>query len=95
MLLPQQGELVALFHLTAFSDNEIELITEAINLWAERNHIDVQSDHGRRAMAQAIALVSSGSTSPEAIAGRLDQVCATPLAPLSQGLADSEESHKT
>jgi hypothetical protein len=72
---------MSLYELLSFTDAEIDLITSALGRWSERNHINVQSEHGQAALRHAIALVSSGVQS-DALVARLDEVCAPP-APLS------------
>lgn len=69
---------MSLFELFSFTDDEIDLITSALCRWSERNHINVQSKHGQAALRHAIALVSAGIQSPDAVVARLDEVCAPP-----------------
>jgi hypothetical protein len=69
---------MSLFELLSFTDDEIEIITSELCRWSERNHINVQSEHGQTALRHAIALVSSGIQSPDALVARLDEVCAPP-----------------
>jgi hypothetical protein len=66
------------FDLSSLTDDEIDLITAALSRWSERNHIDAKSEHGQAALKRAIALVSSGVKSPDALVARLDEVCAPP-----------------
>lgn len=74
---------MSLFEAVSFSDGDIDLITSALCRWSERNHINIQSEHGQAALRHAIALVSSGIQSPDALIARLDELCAPPPVPLS------------
>ena len=69
---------MSLSELVSFTDDDIDLITSALCRWSERNHINVQSEHGQAALRHALALVSSGIRSPDALVARLDEVCAPP-----------------
>ena len=84
---------MSLFELVSFTDAEIDPITSALCRWSERNHINIQSKHGQVALRRAIALVSSGVQSPEALVARLDEVCAPPAAGYPPSLPDKSKAN--
>lgn len=66
---------MVLFELLSYSDDEIDLITSTLRRWSEETHVDIQSEQGRAALMRAIALVSSGVNSREAIVANLEALC--------------------
>ncbi|ABC90791.1 hypothetical protein RHE_CH02006 [Rhizobium etli CFN 42] len=62
------------FEMVSFTDAEFDLITTTVGRWAQRNHVEVESALGEAAMKYAVALVSRGLNSDEAIAARLNEL---------------------
>ncbi|CAN7619311.1 hypothetical protein [Rhizobium sp. LjRoot258] len=65
---------MSLFDLLSYTDEEIELVTSALNRWLQANHVDPNSERGRVELNNAIMLVSSGVTSPDDIVTALGEV---------------------
>jgi len=51
------GSIKMLQSLISLSDDEIELVTDAVNKWCRANHCAIDSSDGRRALTAAIDLV--------------------------------------
>jgi hypothetical protein len=51
--------MVMLQSLISLSDQEIELVTEAVRQWCSKHHCDVDSTEGHRALTAAIDIVQT------------------------------------
>ncbi|MGY5810208.1 hypothetical protein ACXHXG_21220 [Rhizobium sp. LEGMi198b] len=56
-----------LSNLLTLEDDEIEIVTTIVKLWCEKNHVDLDSDCGKSAMAAAVNHVVAGEKTPEAL----------------------------
>lgn len=45
--------------LTSLSDNDIELVVDAVTEWCSQHHCDIQSSRGQFALAAAVDAVQS------------------------------------
>ncbi|AVA24890.1 hypothetical protein [Rhizobium sp. NXC24] len=56
-----------LSNLLTLEDDEVEIVATVVKLWCEKNHVDLDSDCGKSAMAAAVNRVVAGEKTPEAL----------------------------
>nr|WP_138334455.1 MULTISPECIES: hypothetical protein [Rhizobium] len=58
--------------LTTLSDNDIELVVDAVTEWCSQHHCDIQSSRGHFALATAVDALQS-SPNPESLLQHLSE----------------------